>query len=158
MLQWRSRHCVSYLEVTVNPLQKFLEERRASYGTLQALAVTMDISFSGFLRGVKKGTLSVENLLKLAEVLGEEPASVFRAADQTDLADQFDRLYGKTVNPMTEQERELIDTWRGLSPSARQLLREMVFHLAQRSRERTQAIALKKLKTESREATQKRGR
>lgn len=104
-------------------MQEFLDERADKFGNLQTLAKHMRVTFSGFLRGVKQGTLSPENCLRLAEVLGEEPAVVFRAAKKTALADQFDRLYGKTTNPMTEEERELVYRWRALTSTAREGLR-----------------------------------
>lgn len=104
----------------MNALREFLEERSAKFDTLQTLATHMGVTFSGFLRGVKQGTLSAENCLRLAEVLGEEPAAVFRAAKKPGLADQFERLYGTTTNPMTEEERALVTDWRALPSNARQ--------------------------------------
>jgi hypothetical protein len=107
----------------VNDLQQFLDERNTSFGTLQNLARLMRVTFSGFLRGVKSGTLSAENCLRLAEVLGEEPAAVFRAAHKPELADQFERLYGKVANPMSAAELEILALWRTLTPRAREGLR-----------------------------------
>lgn len=104
----------------MNELKAFLDARSAAFGTLQNLAGLMRVTFSGFLRGVKSGTLSPENCLRLAEVLGEQPSVVFRVARKLELADQFDRLYGQTANPMTEAERELVDVWRELTPRARE--------------------------------------
>src|SRR6185295_3340719 len=76
-----------------------------------------------FLRGVKEGTLSVANCLRLAEVLGEEPPVIFRLARKPALADQFERLYGKTTNPMTEEERLLVTKWRAIAADVRASLR-----------------------------------
>lgn len=104
-------------------MQEFLEARSAKFGNLQKLAKAMRVTFSGFLRGVKQGTLSAENCLRLAEVLGEEPAVIFRVANKAALADQFERLYGKTANPMTDEERTLVATWRALTTTAREGLR-----------------------------------
>lgn len=120
VLQWRSRHCVFYREVTVNTLQQFLKERRGKFGTLQRLARTMGITFSGFLRGVKQGTLSTDNCLLLAEVLGEQPSNVFRAAKKPDLADRFERLYGKTSNSMTAEERDVLAVWNAMPRPVRE--------------------------------------
>lgn len=96
----------------------------------------MNVTFSGFLRGVKQGTLSAENCLRLAEVLGEEPPVVFRVAKKPDLADQFNRLYGKTANPMTADERDLVDAWRALTPRAREALRTLLDDLAPKAQEK----------------------
>ncbi|HMF61626.1 MAG TPA: hypothetical protein VK595_14695, partial [Vicinamibacterales bacterium] len=104
-------------------MREFLEERSAKFDTLQTLAAHMGVTFSGFLRGVKQGTLSAENCLRLAEVLGEEPALIFRVAKKPDLADQFERLYGTPTNTMTEEERALITNWRALPSDAREGLR-----------------------------------
>jgi len=112
-------------------LQEFLDARRATFGTLQTIAKHMDVTFSGFLRAVKQGTLSVENCLRLAEVLGEEPAVIFRVANKPDLADQFERLYGKTTNPMTEEERGIVSMWRGLTADARTGFQILLTKIAQ---------------------------
>lgn len=113
-------------------MQEFLDERSAKFDTLQTLARDMRVTFSGFLRGVKQGTLSAENCLRLAEVLGEEPAVIFRAANKHSLADQFERLYGKTTNPLTEEERDLVERWRALSAKARDGLRLTIHELPRR--------------------------
>jgi hypothetical protein len=104
----------------VNALQQFLKERRGKFGTLQHLARTMGITFSGFLRGVKQGTLSTENCLLLAEVLGEQPSTVFRAAKKPDLADRFERLYGQASNPMTAEERVVLAVWNAMPRAVRE--------------------------------------
>jgi hypothetical protein len=121
VLQWRSRHWVFYREVTVNELREFLEARKEKYGTLQDLAISMDLSYSGLLRGVKAGTLDEENCLRLAEVLGEEPPIVCRAAKKPKLADQLDRLYGR-VKPPDPKERKLLDAWRTLTEKSRDII------------------------------------
>lgn len=139
-------------------MQDFLEARRAKFGTLQKLATAMRVTFSGFLRGVKQGTLSAENCLRLAEVLGEEPSVIFRVANKVALADQFDRLYGKTTNPMTDDERVLVDTWRALTSTGREGLRLMLSELARTgSIDRDERREVRRRRSHT-EALKKRGR
>lgn len=120
-LQWRSRHCVFYREVTVNELQEFLVARKEKYGTLQDLAISINLSYSGLLRAVKAGTFDEENCLRLAEVLGEEPPIVCRAAKKPELADQLERLYGH-VKPPNPKERKLLDAWSALTEKSREII------------------------------------
>jgi hypothetical protein len=103
----------------VNPLQELLKARKGKYGTIQDLAVSMKLSYSGLLRGVKKGTLDDQNILRLAELIGEAPANVFRAANRLEIADQFDRLYGPGIKPPSLMERKVLDAWSALTEEAR---------------------------------------
>jgi hypothetical protein len=114
----------------VNALQSFLAARRPKFGTLQNLAEQMGVTFSGFLRGVKQGTLSAENCLRLAEVLGEDPRVVFRAAQKAELAEQIDRLYGAAVPHISAAQRAVLDMWEALAPEDQRTVRELLHRLA----------------------------
>ena len=114
----------------MNGLQKFLETRGERFGSLQNLSRLMGVTFSGFLRGVKQGTLSTDNCLRLAEVLGEPPAEVLRAANKADVAAQVDRLFGPTAAPLSEDDRTLLAQWHAITPRARESLRVMLRELA----------------------------
>ncbi len=130
--RWRSRQYVFYLEVTVNPLDDLLKARKSKYGTIQDLAVSMKLSYSGLLRGIKKGTLDDQNILRLAELIGEPPANVFRAANRLEMADQFDRLYGDGVKPPSLMERKLLNAWNALTEDARETAWSMMKLLPRR--------------------------
>jgi hypothetical protein len=90
----------------------------------------MGVTFSGFLRGVKQGTLSAENCLRLAEVLGEDPRVVFRAAQKAELAEQIDRLYGAAVPHISATQRAVLDAWEALAPEDQRTVRELLHRLA----------------------------
>lgn len=64
----------------MNQLQQFVEELRPKFPTLNDLAKAIGMTLSGFSRGIKTGTLNVENLLKLAKVSERPAPDVFRIA------------------------------------------------------------------------------
>lgn len=131
----------------MNDLEKFLHDHRGKFGTLQDLARDMNLTFSGLLRAKKAGTLSVENCLGLAEALGEQPAAVFRAAKRPDLAEQFERLYGKATNSLPAEERRHLEAWRELTDDSQHMVQAQMKYLPKRpssSRATADDIAVKK--------------
>lgn len=113
LLRWRH----------VNELQSFLKARASKFKTLQKLAAEMRVTFSGFLRGVKQGTLSVENCLLLAEQLGEEPPAVLRVAQKGAVANLIERLYGKQKHArLTGKQRWLIAAYESASQRDRDIV------------------------------------
>lgn len=83
------------------------------YGTYGKLADSLELTESGFLRGVKNGTLRVETLLRLAKLTGVDPADVLRFAGKHELADILLHLYGRVKAPsLNKQERHILDLWR----------------------------------------------
>lgn len=82
------------------------------------LAEAVGLHQSSFSRGAAKGTLSVESLLKLAQVTGEPPGDVLRLAGKDDVADLLDDLYGTTGATVSRTELRVIQAYRALPKDA----------------------------------------
>lgn len=101
-------------------LAEWVEALRARYGTMREIAALIRMSESGFTRGVKRGTLSVENLLDLARVTEEPPSRVLRWAGKTRAAELIELLYGPGADALTASQREVLSLWDGIEdPEAR---------------------------------------
>lgn len=72
------------------------------------LASELKMSASAFGRGVKKGTLSVENLLKLSHKIGGSPIAILRMGGKAEIAKLLDNLYGPEKTPLSEIDRRLV--------------------------------------------------
>lgn len=64
------------------------------YGTADKIAKAIGMTSGAFGRGVKRGTLSAENLLQLADLTGEAGERVLRMGGKGDVADLIARLFG----------------------------------------------------------------
>jgi hypothetical protein len=107
----------------------WIDRLRARYGAVRHIAAKIGMTESGFARGIKRGTLSVENLLDLAILLEEPPLKVLRAAGKTRAADLIEQLFDGGGQHLTASQRELIDVWAALEDEGR------AFHLPQLQRE-----------------------
>jgi plasmid maintenance system antidote protein VapI len=113
--------------------QKFVQTLVERYGTAMAIADQIGISRSAFTRGVKnEGTLSEENLLKLAEAVGEDPGVVLRLAGKSDFADRVERLYGAAQRPLSPTDLRLL----ALDHDTKQLVLRLVAGSARRRKAR----------------------
>lgn len=65
------------------------------------------MTLSPFTRGMVSGSLSVENLLKLAKVGEKHPSEVLRMAGKGTLAGLIEELYGP-ASPLTALQREAL--------------------------------------------------
>lgn len=93
----------------MTPFRKYIATLVDRYGTAGAVAKLIPMSESAFSRGVKnQGTLSEENLLRLAEAVGEPPGRVLRIAGKASLADIIERLYGAARPSLTREDRILL--------------------------------------------------
>jgi hypothetical protein len=110
------------VSVRGNPLLEWIEQLRAKQGTMRAVAERIGMSESGFVRGAKRGTLSAENLLALAETNDEPPSRVLRLAGKGGLADAIERLYGPGTDSLTASQRELLELWARIAPDRQQPL------------------------------------
>ncbi len=96
-------------EMATHPFERFVQDLiRDRYGTAQAVADAVGMSLSAFARGVRHGTLSEGNLIRLAEVAGVDPARLLRLADKADVADGLDRLYGRPRLVLSQLDQRLI--------------------------------------------------
>lgn len=77
-------------------------------GVASRLAQKLDMSVSAFLRSSRGGTLSIENLLRLAEETGAPAGHVLRIGGKGDLADLIERLFGPSSTlSLTADARKL---------------------------------------------------
>lgn len=77
-------------------------------GVATRLADALGMSISAFQRSTRMGTLSVENLLRLAEETGTPAAAVLRMGGKGELADLIERLFGPSAQPdLSKSAREV---------------------------------------------------
>ena len=100
-------------------LAKWVEQLRARYSTLRQIADLIRMSESGFTRGVKRGTLSIENLLDLARAVDEDPSKVLRMAGKDRVVELIERHYGRSDETISAAEREHLARWRRLKVPTR---------------------------------------
>lgn len=97
-------------------LPAYVNRLIAKHGTQTAVAAKIGMTLSAFSRAVnEEGTFSFENCLRLAELGGDDPSHVLRAADKYDQANLLRRLYWKTSlknTSLSARERALIHAWR----------------------------------------------
>jgi hypothetical protein len=92
--------------------QSFVEQLIATkFETATRLAHSIGMELSPFTRGVRAGTLSLTNLLKLAKVAEAPPSDVLRMAKKTAEAALLEELYGSGRDALTQSRRTLIETW-----------------------------------------------
>jgi transcriptional regulator with XRE-family HTH domain len=96
-------------------------------GSQQELARKLGMTPSGFGRGMKAGTLSVENLLTLARETGLPPSRVLRAGGKPEFADLIEQLYGQaSTRVVSEEEWGLIRELRMLPPGKRLAAKDFI--------------------------------
>src|SRR4051812_2733653 len=100
----------------MNQLQQFVEELRPKFPTLNDLAKAIGMTLSGFSRGIKTGTLNVENLLKLAKVSERPAPELFRIAGKEEALLLIEELFPTHAGAPSAPERELLKRWARLSP------------------------------------------
>lgn len=101
------------------------------FPTASVLAHEIGMSLSAFSRGVREeGTLSVENCLALARVLGEHPSRVLRLAGRETVAEHIDHLFNNEENTFSEREHDIIRLWRDLTPARQAAIEEVMLGLA----------------------------
>jgi hypothetical protein len=60
--------------------------------------------------------------LRLAEVTGENPSVILRAANKGDIATLIETLYGTSKVLLTPEQQTLLNAFEGMAPHARQAL------------------------------------
>lgn len=68
------------------------------------LSEKLEMSVSAFQRSTRNGTLSIENLLRLAEETGESASRVLRMGGKGELADLLERLYGPAAKSVLSKD------------------------------------------------------
>jgi hypothetical protein len=113
----------------MNQLAKFVEALKPRFETSQKLATAIGMTLSAFSRGVTKGTLNVENLLRLATVAEESPSAVLELAGKKDVAQLIESLYGSPRSAISPAERDLLERWSRLPPDAKENLKGIIWRL-----------------------------
>lgn len=92
--------------------EEWIDSLVGRHGTVRRVAEQIGMTESGFFRGVKRGTLSVENLLLLAQFADEQPSRVLRMGGKANVAQLIEELYGApSRDALTSSQRELLTTW-----------------------------------------------
>lgn len=78
-------------------IEELIEKRYGGVATRLAGAIGMSVS--AFQRSSREGTLSLENLLRLAEETGEPAPNVLEMAGKGEIAALIFRLYGEPTRP-----------------------------------------------------------
>lgn len=86
-----------------------MDKLRQKYGSQEAVAQLIGMSSGALGRAVKAGTLSFENLLILAFKSGEDPDTVLKLAGKAEQSELLQHLYGQAHQPLSEQDRRLLN-------------------------------------------------
>lgn len=113
-------------------LEQFVDEQVSKrYGTASALAGRIGMSFSAFSRSVRAGSLSTENLLRLAMETGTPPSDLLRIARKEHVAHLIETLYGKgAAAPPNGDLRTLAELWPDVQGHTQQALLVLIRQLA----------------------------
>lgn len=104
-------------------IERLIHER---YGTATKLADALQMSVSAFSRSTKAGTLSTENLLRLAIETGEPAPAVFAMAGKADVNALIVQLYGAPAVITDAETMRLATLIASLSPESRDALTKLV--------------------------------
>jgi hypothetical protein len=100
-------------------------------GSATALAEAAGLTVSAMLRcakGHNRLTLGAESCLSIAEVSGENPSALLRAAGKGEVADRIERLYGPPRPPLSADERALL----ALDEETKRRVRELIEYIKSR--------------------------
>jgi hypothetical protein len=95
--------------------------QRTHFGSVRAFAKALKIAPSHLSRamGRQGQPFDVRACLRLAQVTGESPSEILRAAGKGDLVKLIEELYGAAPPVLTVPQRELLDAWNRLPEAAR---------------------------------------
>lgn len=152
--------------VGVTAFTELLNRIAERFPTRHALAKALDINASRLsraLNGSEEFPFNIENCLRLAQVSGEPPSGVLRAANKGEVAELIESLYGAEKKVTDPAVRDLLNAWPTFTADERNLFRLNVATML-RARRATPAEATKRPTTKPREessqqtALKKRGR
>jgi hypothetical protein len=92
-------------------LSALIKER---YGSKTELANALEISLQGLNKALEEGTMSTDNLLRLAVETGAPASLVFEKAGKGEISALIERLYGAAKpfrRPDVEEAARLLDQW-----------------------------------------------
>jgi hypothetical protein len=98
--------------------------QKTHFGTVRAFAKALKIAPSHLSRamGAHGQPFDIRACLRLAQVTGESPTTILRAAGKGDLAKLIEELYGAPPPLLTVPQRELLEAWDRMPEPARQAL------------------------------------
>lgn len=108
----------------MNPLRLWVDEliKERYAGVATRLADAVGMSVSAFQRSTREeGTLSFENLLKLAGETGTSASKVLRLGGKTEQADLIERLYGEP-NGLSNDATTVAHAFDSLPADAKNLI------------------------------------
>lgn len=109
--------------------QELLNKIAARFASKKAFAKEVGIDpsrMSRALNGTDKLPFNVENCLRLAQISGEPPSKVLRAADKAKVANLIESLYGperKMTDPVLQ---DLLDHWPTFPADVKAFVRQSV--------------------------------
>jgi hypothetical protein len=110
---------------------------RKHFKTVRDFAESMNMDPSHMSRAMGRNgqPFDVTGCLRLAEVTGERPGAILRAAGKADLAERIERLYGPAAPViLTPQQQVLLQALDGIDdPAARDSLITIARYLAERA-------------------------
>jgi len=138
--------------VGVEDFTELLNRIAKGFPTRHALATALQINASRLSRALngtdKHASFNIENCLRLAQVSGESPATVLRAANKGKVADLIEGLYGSEKRVSDPVVQDLLREWPTFSTAEKAHVRATVAMVlrARRAedRESSEDIALKK--------------
>jgi hypothetical protein len=108
---------------TVSDFEQWIAQLIAErYETAGNLAKQIGMTDSGFSKAVRKGTLSVEMVLRLAREVGEPPNTVLLRAGKHTMADLLDELFGEPTARPSPDELKLLRVYRQVPVKVKALM------------------------------------
>lgn len=106
-----------------------LKRLRKYYPTVRAFADALDIDPSQLSRAMGEGgqPFDIRGCLRLAQVTGENPTLVLRAAGKADIAALVEELYGPSHALLTPEQQQLLNSMEAIQdPTVRQSILTVV--------------------------------
>src|SRR4051794_6397965 len=117
--------------LAVNEFRELLESTARRFPSKQAFAKAIGVTPSRFSRVLAgQHSLNVLNCLRLAKLAGVPPSTVLHAAKKHEIAALLEELYGPEPVGLIAEEIEMLETWRRLTPEARDGLRAVLAGMA----------------------------
>lgn len=108
--------------------KELLSRIAQKFESKKALADALDMDPSRLSRAINTGDFpfNIENCLRLAQVAGEPPSEVLRAADNGDIAELIESLYGPEKKVSDPILKELLGNWSTFTADEKNFVRSSV--------------------------------
>lgn len=91
-----------------------IADRPAYGGSLDKLAKAIGMTYSALKRAIDKGTLNIDNLLRLSIETGEPPARIFKLANKLETLRLLEQVYTPTDRVLSSTQRRVLALFNGL--------------------------------------------